>query len=62
MEGAHASMCIISRDPSYKTAWKEWAIIGPLRCVILSTMQKGVMHISSMLNSFTSLQDHSIQL
>jgi len=62
MEESHVIMCdTLNQDPSYTTASKEWVITSPPWCVIVSTIQKGVMHVSSMVTSFTSLENHSIK-
>jgi len=63
MEKAYAVVCgAYQLGPKLHGRVNEWVIIGPLWYVIVSTIQKGQMHISSMLSLFTSLQNHSIQI
>jgi len=62
MEEAHAGVCNVPQSgPKLHDRIKRMANTSPPWCVIVLTMQKGVIHVSFMLTSFTSTQSHSIQ-
>jgi len=61
MKEAHGGICGV-QNPSYIIASKEWVIIALSWSIIVSTMQKGVTHVSSMSSLFNNLKNHFIQL